>query len=140
MTPNPNGKTILVIDDETELLLTIKEYLESEGYQVFTAENGFAAMEVLKKGMIPNLILLDMKMPIMNGWEFALEFLNKHDHMSPIVVLTAAGDAEQRAKDINAIGWVEKPFNLNSLLNKIKLYERKSNKAAELPEAPSPSI
>ena len=55
----------------------------------------------------------------------AIEFLDKHDHQSPIVVITAAADAEQRAKDISAVGWVEKPFDLDVLLKTIKKYEKK---------------
>ncbi len=118
-------KTILIVDDEREILLTLREFLEMEGYRVLIAENGFDALKILDQGEIPNLILLDMKMPIMNGWAFAIEFLNRHDHLSPIVVITAAGDAEQRARDIGAIGWVEKPFDLNQLLKKIEKYSRK---------------
>jgi len=117
-------KTILIVDDEREILITLKEFLEVEGYRVLVAENGFDALKILDQGEIPNLILLDMKMPIMNGWAFAIEFLNRHDHLSPIVVITAAGNAEQRARDIGAIGWVEKPFDLNQLLKKIEKYSR----------------
>jgi DNA-binding response OmpR family regulator len=123
---SPLKKILMVIDDEEEILFTLKEFLMAEGYEVLTATNGFEALNILKSGVIPNLILLDMKMPIMNGWAFALEFLSRHDHMSPIVVMTAAGDAEQRAKDISAIGWIEKPFDLNILLKTVQKYERKT--------------
>lgn len=114
----------MVIEDEQEIRYTLKDFLEFEGYQVLAAENGFEAMEQLKTSPAPHLILLDMKMPIMNGWQFAGEYLNKYDHTSPIVVITAAADAEQRAKDINAEGWISKPFNLDSLLTKIKQLEK----------------
>ena len=99
-------------------------FLELEGYKVLTAQNGFEAMNILKTSVIPNLVLLDMKMPIMNGWEFAIEFLDKHNHNAPIVVMTAAGDAEQRANDIHAIGWLAKPFDLDVLLATVKKHER----------------
>lgn len=118
-------KTILIVEDEKDILFTLKEFLESENYHILVAENGFEAMQLLKTSGIPDLILLDMKMPVMNGWEFAIEFLDKHDHQSPIVVITAAADAEQRAKDISAVGWVEKPFDLDVLLKTIKKYEKK---------------
>ena len=117
-------KTILIVEDDKDILYTLKEFLESEGYRVQAAENGAKAMELLGTGGMPNLILLDMKMPIMNGWQFAIEFLDKHDHSTPIVVMTAAADAAQRAKDISAIGWVGKPFNLDVLLQKIKKHQR----------------
>lgn len=113
----------MVIEDEKEIRETLKDFLEFEGYEVLTAENGFEAMGQLEHSKSPNLILLDMKMPIMNGWQFAKEYLDKYDHTSPIVVITAAADAEQRAKDINAEGWISKPFNLDLLLQKIKTLE-----------------
>lgn len=125
MTTSTNQKLILIIEDDTEILSSLKIFLELEGYKVLTAQNGLEAMNILKTSGIPNLILLDMKMPIMNGWEFASEFQGKHDRMSPIVVMTAASDAEQRAKDIHATGWVSKPFDLDVLLEKVKKYERK---------------
>jgi CheY-like chemotaxis protein len=117
-------KTILIIEDDQDILMALSSFLEVEGYAVRTAENGFEAMELLKDGKMPNLILLDMKMPVMNGWQFAIEFLAKHDHLSPIVVMTAAADAKQRAEDISAIGWIAKPFELEELLRVIKKYER----------------
>ncbi len=130
-------KTILVIEDDRDILSTLREFLEFEGYEVKTAENGFTAMTLLKTFDPPHLILLDMRMPVMNGWQFAIEFLNKYDHTTPIVVMTAAADAEQRAKDINAIGWVGKPFDLNALLEKIKKHERKHDIKQLSPEMPA---
>ena len=123
-TTTTSRKLILIIEDDPEILSSLKMFLESEGYNVLTAQNGLEAMNILKTNGIPNLILLDMKMPIMNGWEFAIEFLDKHDHSSPIVVMTAAADAEQRAKDIHAIGWLAKPFDLDVLLAEVKKHER----------------
>jgi DNA-binding response OmpR family regulator len=117
-------KTILVVEDDQDISFTIKVFLETEGYTVLLAENGQAALDLIKKYGMPHLILLDMKMPIMNGWQFALEFINKHDHKTSIVVMTAAEDAEQRAKDISAIGWIGKPFALDDLLEKVRKYER----------------
>lgn len=113
-------KTIMVIEDENDIRSSLKEILELEGYDVLTAENGLEALNILKQSLKPNLILLDMKMPIMNGWEFAEQFNKTYQRSSPIVVVTAAADSEQRAKDINAVGWISKPFDLGVLLKKIK--------------------
>jgi CheY-like chemotaxis protein len=118
------SKSILVVEDDQDISFTIKMFLEGEGYQVLLAENGLAALELIQKYGMPHLILLDMKMPVMNGWQFAIEFLNRHDHRTSIVVMTAAADAEQRAKDVNAIGWIGKPFVLDDLLTIVKKYER----------------
>ena len=124
MSTDQKKKSILIIEDDPDILLALKTFLEVEGYAVRTAENGFEALKLLNDGEMPNLILLDMKMPVMNGWQFAIEFLAKHDHLSPIVVMTAAADAKQRAKDIDAIGWVSKPFELDELMKVVRKYER----------------
>ena len=84
------------------------------------AKNGVVALEELGKHDLPNLILLDMIMPVMDGWQFAIEFVEKYDHLCPIIVMSAAADAEKRAKDIDAKGWIEKPFNMNKLLGIIE--------------------
>ena len=116
-------KCILIIEDEEDILYTLKTFLELEGYEVMTAMQGLEAMNLLQKSKMPNLILLDMKMPIMNGWEFAKLFHNKYEDKAPIIVITAAGDAEKRSNDIKAIGWIAKPFDYEDLLEKIKKYE-----------------
>ena len=117
---NPDVKTILIIEDEETILEALKEYLESQDFNVLTAEDGVAALEVLQKNKMPDLLVLDIKMPRMNGWEFAKVYFTDYKNPAPIIVSTAAIDAQQRAKDVNAVDWVEKPFNLDILLEKIK--------------------
>ncbi|MFZ9595610.1 MAG: response regulator [Bdellovibrionia bacterium] len=112
--------TILVVEDEQDIRMALQLYLESEGYQVQTASNGQEALEALTKQGLPNLILLDMKMPVMNGWEFAKVFNAHYDHQVPIVVMSAAVDAESRASEIQAEGWMGKPFELDDLKQKIQ--------------------
>lgn len=124
--PVPHQKTILVIEDEIDILNSLRDYLQFEGYNVLTALNGFEAIEILKKSPTPNLILLDMKMPVMNGWQFAEEYLSKFNPVSPIVVMTAAAEAKERANDIHAISWIEKPFDLDTFIEKVKTFETKN--------------
>jgi DNA-binding response OmpR family regulator len=61
-----------------------------------------------------------MKMPVMNGWEFAAEFRAKFDSRAPIVVVTAAENAEKRAHEIGAAGWVSKPFDVGVLVRTVR--------------------
>jgi two-component system sensor histidine kinase ChiS len=117
-------KDILVVEDDEGIRESVTTFLEMQGYRVRSAGDGFQAMELLKSGPMPNLVLLDMKMPIMNGWQVAIEFLDKHDHLSPFVVMTAAADAQQRAKDVSAVGWLAKPFTLDELLVKVLKHAR----------------
>lgn len=112
--------TILVVEDEQDLLSSIKFFLESEGYNVIAAENGLIALNLIHNQGVPNMILLDMKMPVMNGWQFADAFSKKYKDQSPIVVMTAAPSAERRAQEINAIKWLSKPFELDDLLRTVK--------------------
>ncbi|MDD4975193.1 MAG: response regulator transcription factor [Bacteriovorax sp.] len=116
-------KTILIIEDDLDISFAVSSFLQGEGYQVQIAENGFVALELIKKNGVPNLVLLDMMMPVMNGWQFATEFAAQFDNSSPIIVMTAAADAEQRAKDIGATGWIEKPFGFSKLIALIKKFE-----------------
>lgn len=118
--PSEHQKQVLIVEDEKDILFSLKEFLELKGYEVQTAENGAQAMDNLEKHPLPDIIILDMKMPIMNGWQFAGAFVNKYDHKSKILVMTAAADAEARAKEISANDWVGKPFDLDDLLQKIK--------------------
>lgn len=117
-------KKILIVEDNEEILFTTKMFLELEGYEVWSAENGKAALEVIAQYGIPNLILLDMKMPVMDGWQFSKEFTKRYDGLSPIMVMTAAADSEKRAQEIGAISWVGKPFHFDELLAKIKKFEK----------------
>jgi len=114
-------KQILIVEDERDILLSLQEFLELSGYEVKTAGNGEEALNALEGARLPDLILLDMKMPIMNGWQFAEAFYEKYDHRTKILVMTAAADAEKRAQEIHANGWVGKPFSLDELLKKIKV-------------------
>lgn len=107
--------TVLVIEDDRDLLDLMSEILESSGYAVIRAENGRVALASVAEQM-PHVILLDMRMPVMNGWEFAREFRARHDRRAPIVVVTAAADAETRAEDIGADDWIGKPFDIQVLL------------------------
>ena len=108
---SPGG--ILVVDDDTDLRECLQVLLTSMGFEVTTAANGQEALDDME-GLDPDLILLDMKMPVMNGWEFysALEGRNSRP---PIVVLTAAPDPAGRAAEVHAEGWLGKPFEYAQL-------------------------
>jgi urea transport system substrate-binding protein len=113
------GKRILVVEDDEVLLDLMKSFLEHEGYEVATAGNGHDAMERVKEGL-PDLILLDMKMPVMNGWEFAARFYHGHERPAPVLVITAAAAAPSRAEDVAAAGWLGKPFSREELVAAVR--------------------
>ena len=117
----PERSAVLVVDDEPDLLSLIRLILEDEGYRVQTAANGRQALAQATREL-PGLILLDMKMPEMSGWEFAREFRARFDRAAPIIVLTAAHDARARAAEVDAEGYLGKPFELDDLVATVRRY------------------
>jgi CheY-like chemotaxis protein len=111
----PTGSYILVVDDEYDLAEVVLMALEAAGYEAQTARNGREALEACARRM-PGLILLDMFMPVMNGWEFAKAFHAKYGEAAPIVVITAAEQALQSAREIGAGDALPKPFDVEMLL------------------------
>jgi CheY-like chemotaxis protein len=112
---------ILVVDDDTSIRSFVEMALDSEGYAVSTATNGAHALEVTGN-VRPDLILLDMRMPVMDGWTFARTYRQQAGPHAPIVVITAATDAGERAAEINADGYLGKPFDLDELLGLVSKY------------------
>ena len=109
---------ILVVDDDPSILATVCEILEFEGYAVLKAANGAEALQVIER-QEPSLILLDMRMPVLDGWGLARRLVERGIRM-PIVVMTAAQDARRWAEEIGAAGYVPKPFDLPELLDAVE--------------------
>jgi DNA-binding response OmpR family regulator len=109
---------VLVVDDDPHLAQLVAYALEDEGYAVEMAGDGQAALASVAQRM-PDLIILDMKMPVMDGWAFAREFQSRYDYQAPILVFTAAEDARRRAQEIGAAGWIAKPFDLQRLIDEV---------------------
>jgi CheY-like chemotaxis protein len=108
---------ILVVDDDPSILEAVSELLEMEGYAVATAVDGADALSSIEREP-PGLILLDMRMPVLDGWGLARE-LHRRGLEVPIVVMTAARDAAGWAKEIGARGYLAKPFDISDLLDAV---------------------
>ena len=111
-----DDRTVLVVDDDLDLREALELILEDRGFRVVTAANGREALERLA-GERPLAILLDMRMPEMDGWQFAKEFRARHPGRIPIVVCTAAEDARIRAAEVEAEGYLEKPFEMEEVFS-----------------------
>jgi CheY-like chemotaxis protein len=109
---------VLVAEDDEILRETLAETLRLEGYIVAGASDGAEALSALER-LHPNVVLLDIQMPVLNGREFARE-LEARGLRVPILVMTAAADADGCAEEIDADGWVAKPFKLSELLPAIE--------------------
>ena len=107
------GQQILIVEDEVDIRDSLCEFLELDGFSPVTAVNGLEALKQLRDGLRPTLILLDLTMPIMNGWQF-LEERNQDAMLRaiPVVVLTAG---TQQAQSLGAQAFIRKPFRLQVL-------------------------
>ncbi|RLQ93838.1 response regulator transcription factor [Falsibacillus albus] len=111
-------KRVLLVDDEPTILDVCKRYLEREGYTVITGSNGQEALDLWKKHEF-HVIILDLMMPIMDGWK-ACEEIRQHDDI-PIIFLTAKGEEYDRliGLTIGANDYVPKPFNPRELVLRV---------------------
>jgi len=115
---------ILLIEDDSDLADVIVEVLRTEGYRVAYARDGKAALELLKEQELPDLILLDLMMPNMNGWEFReAQMRDARIAKIPVVVLSATGE---RARPIDAALVLRKPVTLETLLRAAQEFTRTS--------------
>lgn len=110
----PSRTRVLVVDDDRSILDTVEAILEGEGHQVVTASGGREAL-ALARTWQPTLVLLDMRMPVMDGWAVA-RALREAGSTIPIVVMTAAESAKRWADEIGAAGHLAKPFELDDLI------------------------
>jgi two-component system, OmpR family, response regulator MprA len=111
------NKKILIVDDDAGIQELLELALAGEGYDVLVARDGIDALEKLD-GYGPDLIVLDLMMPRMDGTTFAAE-LRRRGLSIPIMMLTAASRGEQRAQALSADSYIAKPFSLPELLGQV---------------------
>ncbi len=121
-----NHANVLVVDDDQGIRDSLRDILQFEGYRVATAADGLEALEYLRgASSLPSLILLDLMMPNMNGWEFNEERkLDSKLKLIPIIVITATGHADDAAKPIAPVAILRKPIDLTGLLEAVKQHKR----------------
>ena len=119
------GSTILVVDDERNIVQLAKIYLRNEGYTVETAANGREALEKVRQ-VGPSLVLLDLMMPELDGWEVTKQLRKAGD--VPIIILTARDDDVDKVVglELGADDYVTKPFNPRELVARVKAVLRRT--------------
>ena len=105
---------LLVVEDDPDLLEMMRQVLRKAGYRVVTAKHGEEALERVAEEE-PELVLLDMRMPVMDGWEFMKAFRERYGRSIPVVVVTAAEDSQLRASAVGADSHLGKPFEPDRL-------------------------
>ena len=115
------SNVVLVVDDDPDILEALSEILEAEGFEIKRARNGKEALERLQPEA-PDLILLDLMMPVMDGWEFAQRMRQREPAIAriPLIVLSADRNVGSKATEIGAVGHLAKPFELNDLLEMVR--------------------
>lgn len=115
VTPLPS---VLVVDDEPQVVWVLQFSLEAEGYTTYAANNGVEALAEIAEHQ-PNLMVLDIMMPTMDGWAVLEEMVNLPDEQRPRVVIVSALSSlrdRARASELGADAYVPKPFNVEDLL------------------------
>lgn len=115
---------VLIVEDHDDTRAMVADLLSGAGYVVVTAENGRRGLEVLRAAS-PCLIVLDLTMPIMSGWEFRraqLGLADEHLASVPVLVMTALPNPERAAADLGAAGVIPKPLDLDRLLAAVRAH------------------
>jgi DNA-binding response OmpR family regulator len=113
---------VLVVDDEPQVVWMLKFSLEAEGYRTFSARDGRAALDEIHAHH-PAVVLLDIMMPVMDGWAVLEELRSTPDHERPrVVVVSARASLRDRAKaaELGADAFVAKPFDVEELLGVVR--------------------
>ena len=120
------GHVVMIVEDDADARSILEELVRDEGFATLTAANGLEALQQLeaaKQRELPCLILLDMMMPVLDGPGFrAVQRVDPVLAEIPVVVVTAHGNAREVARTLHAAGFVQKPFDFDSLLDIIRAH------------------
>jgi CheY-like chemotaxis protein len=123
---------ILIVEDDSALREALAEVLLDEGYELLSARDGLEAVNCLKMGNRPDVILLDLSMPVVNGWEFRM-FQKRDPELAqiPVVLITAGGYSREEVAWLEPSALVPKPVNLDVLLAVIRRFCAGSGEAEQ---------
>jgi CheY-like chemotaxis protein len=116
-----NAGCVLVVDDDADIRDSIGDILELRGYNVSRAANGREALDRLRRGPLPCLILLDLMMPVLNGWEFRAEQRGDAELAEvPVVIISGDGSTDQKAASVGVREYLRKPLELSAILDVVR--------------------
>jgi two-component system response regulator MprA len=131
--PADTSRYVLVVEDDPDLRVIEAEVLRMEGYDVRTAADGLDALEVIDQAGAPGLVLLDLRMPRLNGWDLA-QRLGARDETRdvPVVVVAAHFATADEAAALGARAWLHKPASIDELIAVVgRIYGRRNQAAAQ---------
>jgi CheY-like chemotaxis protein len=109
---------VLVVDDQEVIRDTLQTALDDEGFTVECAANGQEALDIMERWK-PCVILLDLMMPVMDGWAFRAE-QQRSGNTVPVVLLSAAGELERHKEALGAVAIIPKPFDIDNVVSAIE--------------------
>ena len=115
---NGHAGKVLVVDDDDQVADVVRQVLRDNGYSVATVKHGAAALELVSHHA-PDLILLDLSMPIMDGWSFVSQYRRTARPGARILLLTGNPQAAEIAETLQADGYIQKPFDISRLVEVI---------------------
>ena len=116
-----NKKKVMIVDDDLDVLQTVRQILEKNGYKVYSFDNGFDCFKTLDKGVKPSLIILDIMMPLISGWQIHKK-LGENPNWRKIPVVFLTGRSTETAIDMckrYGVNHIKKPFNVKDLKERI---------------------
>jgi CheY-like chemotaxis protein len=117
---NSDHATVLIVEDDPLIRETLGEILAEEGYRTLSARDGAEALDCLRAAALPDLIILDLMMPVMNGWEFRAEQLRDPVLARiPVIVVSGSTQPSERAVSLQPSDFISKPVNLELLLEAV---------------------
>ncbi len=130
-------KKVLVVDDDKNICELLKLYLQKEGFEVYFAYDGSEAVTVAKE-KFPDIIILDVMMPVINGWE-ACKLIRQFSDV-PIIMLTALDTTENKVQGLNigADDYIVKPFEPLEVIARVNAHLRRAEKSAEIADNTNP--
>jgi CheY-like chemotaxis protein len=112
---------VLVVDDDAEIRQALTDVLEDEQYSVVCAANGREALALAQEGLRPDIILLDVMMPVMDGWHFLSARLAHPQLVEvPIIIISAGMEAMHEARKVGVFDVIRKPLHVSSLVARIE--------------------
>ncbi len=113
-------REVMVVEDHDDIREALVELIENSGYPAVGVRNGMEALQHLEDGHTPGLIVLDLMLPVMSGWEFRRRQMTNANWSSiPIVLVSGVDHLEKEATRLQAIAFITKPFNFDKLLKVI---------------------
>jgi len=117
--------TVFVIEDDELIRECMLDMLSEQGFTTVGAANGRDALDQIRAGLRPDLILLDLMMPVMNGWDFRIEQVKEPDQQTvPVVIVTGSGEERRALEQLSAAGTLRKPFTPSQLEEVVRRHIR----------------